>query len=425
MNCHRRHLVTISLLLCLSLILHLAKTEPEPRGRGSRGRGRLFDENKFGKAYDENEIQKKESSREEKLLNIFQVVRFPNDACNTTTGDQGVCYTSAECTARSGSNAGSCASGFGVCCAFSIGCGGMTSQNNTYFVSGADDTSPCSVMICMCSSDICQIRLDFDTFNIAQPFNDITDAVLGANGAADMTTTKTSCLTAQFVAGSSGTNVPIICGQNSGQHMILEADETCNSLCFTWTAATPRQWRIKTSQISCNDPNKPNEGCLQWYTGSSGTVQTFNFDGGIHLANQDQLICVRREQGLCQINWSTGIFAVSGNADSIAAANIPNNLGDMCTNDYILIPTGFGDTTIPTFERYCGPNLFTTVDANADEIAEAPQPGTVSSQITPFTLRFLTNSNENMNIAAIGSADAFSTGFQLNYNQGACEAFPT
>ena len=50
------------------------------------------------------------------VLNIFQVVRFPNEACNTTANDQGVCYTEAECQARDGTSSGSCASGFGVCC---------------------------------------------------------------------------------------------------------------------------------------------------------------------------------------------------------------------------------------------------------------------------------------------------------------------
>ena len=28
-----------------------------------------------------------------RLLRIFSVVKFPNDGCNTTIGDSGVCYT--------------------------------------------------------------------------------------------------------------------------------------------------------------------------------------------------------------------------------------------------------------------------------------------------------------------------------------------
>ena len=52
-------------------------------------------------------------------------------------------------------------------------------------------------------------------------------------------------------------------------------------------------------------------GCLQYYFGgniinsgtdlSGGPIQSFNFDGGFHLANQNQLVCVRREAGFCFI----------------------------------------------------------------------------------------------------------------------------
>ena len=33
-------------------------------------------------------------------------------------------------------------------------------------------------------------------------------------------------------------------------------------------------------------------------------MQTYNFDGGLHLANQNQAICVRQERGNCRICWS-------------------------------------------------------------------------------------------------------------------------
>ncbi len=41
--------------------------------------------------------------------------RFPNNACAGATRN-GTCYTEAECSARGGTNSGSCAAGFGVCC---------------------------------------------------------------------------------------------------------------------------------------------------------------------------------------------------------------------------------------------------------------------------------------------------------------------
>ena len=49
--------------------------------------------------------------------------------------------------------------------------------------------------------------------------------------------------------------------------MILEAQDACNSLTFSWTTSTTRTWNIHTQQILCTDPNKPPEGCLQYFTG--------------------------------------------------------------------------------------------------------------------------------------------------------------
>ena len=46
-------------------------------------------------------------------------------------------------------------------------------------------------------------------------------------------------------------------------------------------------------------------------------VKTFNYDGGRHLANQDQIICVRRESGSCALCWVTEAdtdFQISGDA---------------------------------------------------------------------------------------------------------------
>ena len=49
--------------------------------------------------------------------------------------------------------------------------------------------------------------------------------------------------------------------------------------------------------------NKAPPGCTQWYTGATSAtyIKSFNYDGGIKLANQRQVICVRYVCGLdCQ-----------------------------------------------------------------------------------------------------------------------------
>ena len=39
--------------------------------------------------------------RDEKLLNVFNIVKFPNDGCTTAAGTYGVCYTASECLSLS------------------------------------------------------------------------------------------------------------------------------------------------------------------------------------------------------------------------------------------------------------------------------------------------------------------------------------
>ena len=68
-------------------------------------------------------------------FSLFSVVQFPNEECTSTSSSTttGTCYTSSECTSRSGSASGTCAAGFGVCCVSSTStCGSTVSTNITY-----------------------------------------------------------------------------------------------------------------------------------------------------------------------------------------------------------------------------------------------------------------------------------------------------
>lgn len=48
------------------------------------------------------------------------------------------------------------------------------------------------------------------------------------------------------------------------------------------------------------------EGCLQYYTGVSGQLRSFNYDptSGLQLSNQDYGICVRMERNFCGIQYT-------------------------------------------------------------------------------------------------------------------------
>ena len=112
-------------------------------------------------------------------------------------------------------------------CAFllptvSLSCGGTTSENNTYIVQAATTSapaSPCTYKVCPCSSDICRIRYDFTSNQLADQVKATAAAAGGA--AADLTSNFRvgDCLTDQMsISAPGGVGSPIICGYNSGQH---------------------------------------------------------------------------------------------------------------------------------------------------------------------------------------------------------------
>lgn len=49
------------------------------------------------------------------------------------------------------------------------------------------------------------------------------------------------------------------------------------------------------------------DGCLQYYTGVSGKIKSYNYDPmtGLQLSNQDYSICIRSERNFCSIQYST------------------------------------------------------------------------------------------------------------------------
>ena len=101
---------------------------------------------------------------------LFSIVHFPNEECTSTSSGSssslGTCFTSSECTSKSGTAKGSCAFGFGVCCVISSStCGSTVSTNITYIRNPGypgsitpTSTGTCSFTIDKASDDICQLR---------------------------------------------------------------------------------------------------------------------------------------------------------------------------------------------------------------------------------------------------------------------------
>ena len=186
------------------------------------------------------------------------------------------------------------------------------------------------------------MRLDFNTFVITGPSTETASTAKILNGAVHQTGVEanqaSTCATDVFTI-TNAENLPEMCGTLTGEHgkythatlilvnnsavrkfflltakifkithqtsiaVYFDADNDCHDLSFALgqtgvdaSIPTNRQVSIKVTQYSCDYNNLAPQGCDQYYFGSgaTGTVKTFNYDAGRHLANQHQHICVRR-----------------------------------------------------------------------------------------------------------------------------------
>merc|ERR1719230_639482 len=385
----------------------------------------------------------------------------------------GTCYTADECTSRDGVASGSCAEGYGVCCIITVSCGGTTNENCTY-LSQAASTTPntdsddlnqqCSYSICPRTSTVNRIRLDLMMFMIAPPYAPTLDG--NAGGTEDASLALGKCTGDTFQAGNS----PVICGANDGQHMIVDSDgSSCVTALFTFGGGTVnRRYTIHVIQYeSTNEMGGP-PGCLQFFTGATGMVQTFNWQTtttSVHLADQSYDVCVRKMIGACVICWApettgvmgttTGSFGVNNGANAGAAA-AASATGAGCTpandandsTDFVIIPSGIEPTannanivpggalnsaTVGANEigedRFCGRYFSAAAAGNAGDES-------VCSRVTPFKLgvRFddyeatggaagqagTANTQEASGTAANANNPLGVSGFSLGFQQFTC-----
>ena len=156
-----------------------------------------------------------------------------------------------------------------------------------------DTTSPlCRYTICKCNPLICQIRLDFTAFELAPPFT-----CGGSSTSVACTTTDGpligDCIYDTFMVTSPGSTAPpVICGYNTGQHMYITSSDLCNNIVIKMDPeyTFSRRWDIKVTQYECGQHQNmiAPPGCLQWNTGTIGTIQNFNFKdtSSYHLSSQ-------------------------------------------------------------------------------------------------------------------------------------------
>ncbi|KAK0081836.1 hypothetical protein PV326_007475 [Microctonus aethiopoides] len=356
--------------------------------------------------------------RSGRFFPLFSIVRFANSECSGTNAFNGTCFTRKECANYGGSIAGTCANKLGVCCTFRKECGTITNSNNTYFVnpnyySSYQGGERCMITVYPCTTDICQLRLDFLEFSLSQP---------NASGVCDNDFL--------LIAGAART-YPRFCGENAGQHVYVEfngANPIIISIDTNVDYSFARKWNLRIQQIGCDSPWQAPNGCLQYYNMISGTVTSFNygtttnprrryfplnfpFPGTRQIQNLNYGVCIDVALGYCGIEWSqldSNSFSISGDSGNIdSAAGIDSSVsGAECDHNYVIIPNPFADGIRYTTDRFCG-NAFQTK----------------TSSTTPFVLTVVTNPDPNENAPSSPIAiqrDIGNRGFTLKYRQITC-----
>lgn len=230
--------------------------------------------------------------------------------------------------------------------------------------------------------------------------------------------------------------------------MILDASDECHEAAFDFGGSgTTRQFDIKVSQFACGDETGGPPGCLQYFTGITGTFASFNFpttssavsSTTTHLSSQCYTMCFRQEMGKCAICYSTviegtataidqGSFGISRGAPGTTATGFQDS---GCSEDFLQIPGAQRDAMPAGMMfvvgmrspfvhfRICG-RFFSFTDA-ADAIGGVVNTESICSQTRPFRVFFKTDANERTTglSSVAGNEQAMFPGgiigFHLNY----------
>lgn len=245
-----------------------------------------------------------------------------------------------------------------------------------------------------CGSTVCQLRIEFLDLSLVGPTGD------------------GSCNTDAITITGGASNVPVLCGENSGQHVVIDFDDE-NPILITVAATSTytfgRHWFIRATQYNCDAANKGYKrlcyhfniknicytlpfdcmfniaapsGCLQYHLTEAGVVRSFNYspspnsqpntigvEGSRQMANLAYGICFKVISS-CSITYSVlssdiYSFTLTGDVGAVDPALLSTiTLQEQtCTTDYVIIPNPSQDGMVLNSgsDRFCGLGLAATM----------------------------------------------------------------
>merc|ERR1719145_344368 len=166
----------------------------------------------------------------------------------------------------------------------------------------------CMYTLNKCDSNICQMRLEFENVMLSDPsMGDCTNDTLMISD----------------VDAQSQKVIPMsLCGTLTGQHMVVNVKGQTGGSKIVFnivSAASMAKWRVKVVQLSCSDPDLlAPPGCLTYNTAESGTIQSYNYQGGNGelINNQKFSHCIKYMEGFCDVALTSMTFDMGANGDA-------------------------------------------------------------------------------------------------------------
>merc|ERR1712223_1849753 len=179
------------------------------------------------------------------------------------------------------------------------------------------------------SCDVCRLRLDFEAFQLTAP--ELAANPRGKCSTDYMILKTTAHQTVSSASGNYG-NYPYLCGTNAGQHAYLDMSCTCTdtaTIDIVVGDAVTNTWKVKITQYSCDDPDvAASEGCFQYFTGETGSFESFGLASSSMICGHNYGICIRPLDGYCCIEYTPTTWDVQAWF---------NNVGPGTTTDGIIV----------------------------------------------------------------------------------------
>ncbi|XP_053692383.1 uncharacterized protein LOC128740841 [Sabethes cyaneus] len=298
-----------------------------------------------------------------------------------------------------------------------LACGGTSLLKTTTLISpdqiGTNGAATsCSYSIRAINLRVCQLRLDFNSFNLASPTID---------SGVECTVDTLSIQNLDFK----------LCGENSGQHIYVPFNPTLTELTlainFNLGTRLPGQsgpyWNIRVQQLECpigaayaskiavrtestglaktfhNDlASLAPAGCLQYHTAQTGVIKSFNFNmGGPYIGGMHYAICFRRLRTNTALKLYADVFDLATNdASGYEEACYSHIETPLRSEDHLFIPDGRVELSgqIMRLNRFCGHSIH--------------QKYVETSSAGPFVLQFNSDTVYGLNGAS-------ETGFHITY----------